>query len=168
MEKELYKMREIKMPDEMKARILSRCEREVLKEEKFMKNKIRKPITLAVAIAVCISMSVAVVASISKGGFFKDKKDSFGAVTGYVYLNATEEIEVSVTDRIVNASLPSDKRVANNIFEYIKFDDGSKDGSGKQTICDNMSEYIKTNYIYTGSITYNELGLVSKIEFVRK
>lgn len=78
------------------------------------------------------------------------------------------KIEVSVTDRIVNASLHSDKRVANNIFEYIKFDDDSKDGSGKKAICDNMSEYIKTNYIYTGSITYNELGLVSKIEFVRK
>jgi hypothetical protein len=78
------------------------------------------------------------------------------------------KIEVSVTDRIVNASLPSGQRVANNIFEYIKFDDSAKEGSGKQAICDNMSDYIKTNYIYTGSITYNELGLVSKIEFVRK
>lgn len=78
------------------------------------------------------------------------------------------KIEVFVTDRIVNASLPSGQRVDNNVFEYIRFDDSSKEGSGKQAICDYMSDYIKTNYIYTGSITYNELGLVSKIEFVRR
>lgn len=78
------------------------------------------------------------------------------------------KIEVSVTDRILNASLEAGQRVDNNVFEYIKFEDDNKEGSGKQPICDYMSDYIKTNYIYTGSITYSEYGIISKIEFVRK
>ncbi|MBQ5314563.1 MAG: hypothetical protein J6J52_00905 [Oscillospiraceae bacterium] len=154
MEKELYKMREIKMPDEMKARILSRCEREVLKEEKFMKNKIRKPITLAVAIAVCISMSVAVVASVSEGGFFKDKKDTFEAVTGSVYLNATEEIEVSVIENKIDVTFlnpdipPYNCSEILSVGEYIITNENGEEisysGFEKQAVTDGKTSFGMT------------------------
>lgn len=51
---------------------------------------------------------------------------------------------------------------------YISFAaDASKSGSGRQDICDNMSTNIKSNDIYTGTVTYGAHGIINEIVFTK-
>lgn len=77
------------------------------------------------------------------------------------------KIEISITDSRLNASNTS---VTTDKIDYIKYEstDTQKAGNGKQAVCDKMSDYIKTNNLYLGSVTYNEKGIITKIDFTRQ
>lgn len=73
------------------------------------------------------------------------------------------KVEVSVIDTKLGIG-------TNDKIDYVKYDSGDtiKAGNGKKPECDNISNYIKSNYIYNGSVTYNAYGIISKIEFTRQ
>ncbi len=79
--------------------------------------------------------------------------------------NTMPEYKVEIS--VIDAKL---KQGINNKLDYIKYesDDINKVGNGKQTTCDKMSDYIKSNYLYMGSVTYNEQGIITKLEFTRQ
>lgn len=148
---ELATFKKIKMPDEMKERIIKRCEEKTIREEKNMKKKIKKPLTLGIAIAICLSMSVAVVASVADGGFFKDKTNAFGAVTGSEYLNATEEIEVSVTENKIEVTFLKPDTAPYKYSEFLSV--------GEYAITNESGEEISAEFVsekvINGKVSFN-------------
>lgn len=95
MEKEIKSLRKIEMPEDIKKRIIEKCYNE--RQEKTVKKLYRKPAILAATLAVVICLG-AVTAFASSGkleGFFSDVFGWNGAVTGTVYENATDEVEVN-------------------------------------------------------------------------
>ena len=95
----------ITMSEEMKRRIVHNCKKQIVNtmEEHTMnhrKNKsfVRKPAAVFAALAVCLSLSVTVLAaSGTLKGFFRDITNWKGAVVGTSYEQATDEIDVNVT-----------------------------------------------------------------------
>lgn len=104
MSKELKeKVKEIEMPDEMRVRIIKNCylkmEEQTMREHK--KNTLfRKPMVAVASLALCICVTgiSAMAASGKLQGFFKDITNWNGAVVGTSYEQATEEVEVKVTE----------------------------------------------------------------------
>ncbi len=109
MERTLLKeeIKEITMPDEMRARIVENCrnagmekENADMKEKNHTSSARKWPriATVAAAVALCLGLGgVTVMASSGKlEGFFADVTRWDGAVVGMTYEQATEEIEVSV------------------------------------------------------------------------
>lgn len=101
--KELFRdIKDIEMPDEMQRRIIRNCY-SVMEESEMNKKstgkKMRKPMVIAVSLAVCgcITGVTALAATGHLQGFFKDKTRWDGAVVGTTYEQATDEINVSVT-----------------------------------------------------------------------
>jgi len=109
-----HQVKQIKMPEETKKRILEHCNEKITSEmeKKQMKNitgnenvgkrknmasKFKKPAMLAAALAVCLCMTgiTAMAAGGKLEGFFKDKVNWNGAITGQTYEQATEEVEVT-------------------------------------------------------------------------
>lgn len=97
MEKEIKSLRKVEMPEEMKKRIIEKCYNE--RQEKTVKKFYRKPALLAATLAVvlCLSAVTAFASSEKLQGFFSDVFGWSGAVTGTIYENATDEIEVKAT-----------------------------------------------------------------------
>lgn len=97
MEKELKSFRKIEMPEEMKKRIIEKCNIET--EVITMKKINRKPMLLAASLAIIICLG-AVTAFASSGrmqGFFSDVLRWDNAVVGTEYEDATDEISVTAT-----------------------------------------------------------------------
>lgn len=107
-------VKQIKMPEETKKRILEHCNEKLTSEmeKKQMKNitvnenaskrknmasKFKKPAMIAAALAVCLCMTgiTAMAASGKLEGYFKDKVNWSGVITGQTYEQATEEVEVT-------------------------------------------------------------------------
>jgi len=88
----------ITMPDEMKRRIAGNCEAKVRKERIMKTNRnIRKPAIALIALMLCISLSVTVVAASGKReGYFRDITNWQGAVVGTSYEQASDEIDMRV------------------------------------------------------------------------
>ena len=88
----------VRMPGEMKRRILRNCKEELMNsgKESVMKHiRMRKTAAVALALAVCLSLTVAAVAAPKAlKGFFRDVTDWRGAVVGTAYEQATDEIRV--------------------------------------------------------------------------
>ncbi len=59
---------------------------------------VKKVAIIAAAVMAIIATTGAAVYAATDGGFFKDVTNMFGAVTGTEYLNATNEVSVSVSD----------------------------------------------------------------------
>lgn len=102
--KELFQeIKDIEMPDEMQRRIMRNCY-DVMEESQMNKSsakkKIKKPVAIAVALAVCGCLTgiTALAATGHLQGFFRDITRSDGAVTGTTYEQATNEINMSVTE----------------------------------------------------------------------
>lgn len=98
----LSDMKKIEMPDDMQERIIRNCYRAMEEREmnkKSTERKMRKPMAVAVSLAVCgcITGVTALAATGHLQGFFKDKTRLDGAVVGTTYEQATDEINVSVT-----------------------------------------------------------------------
>ncbi len=96
-------VKKIEMPKEMRERILDNCYTEM--EEMTMrknngKNVFRKPMVAAAVLVACLCVTgVGAMAATGKlSGFFQDVKGRFGAVTGTTYEQATDEIEMSITE----------------------------------------------------------------------
>lgn len=51
--------------------------------------------------------------------------------------------------------------------DYVKFTNATKTGSGRQTVCNQMSTNIKENYRYQGVVSYSSNGIITKIVFTR-
>lgn len=112
------KVKEIQMPEEMRKRILAKCnenmvvdmkkEMESKKMRKNNGNKIwNKSLVMAASLALCICVTgiTAMAASGQLKGFFKDKIGWNGAVVGTTYEQATDEILVSVVNADVEEEL---------------------------------------------------------------
>ena len=99
------KMEEIKMTGAMQKRILQNCLKATEKErmdrnmveKKSNKRWFQKPLAVAAAIALCLTVGGVTAFAASGEGFFKDITDWRGAVTGTNYEQATDEITVNVT-----------------------------------------------------------------------
>lgn len=90
----------IEIPGDMQTRIIANCQKSIRKSPM----PVRKFIIIAAALLtlLCISAGGTV-----RLGYFKDIKNSFGAVTGTEYLNATEEIcvQASLSDGALSIHL---------------------------------------------------------------
>lgn len=94
---------QIEMPEEMQNRILRNCVKEIEmdKEKESMKKNfvmnLKKTAIIAATLAVCFCLTgiTALAATGKLQGFFKDKINWNGAVTGQTYENATEELGIS-------------------------------------------------------------------------
>lgn len=104
MEKRMVnQIKEIKMSKEMRTRILKNCVTKIEREkenEDMKKNFVivyKKPLIVAATLAVCFCLTgiTAMAATGKLQGYFKDKTNWNGAITGQTYENATEEINVS-------------------------------------------------------------------------
>lgn len=51
--------------------------------------------------------------------------------------------------------------------DYVKYSNAAKTGSGRQTICNQMSTNIKENFRYQGVVNYSSNGIITKIVFTR-
>lgn len=96
-------VKNIEMPKEMRERILNKCYTE--KEKMTMrknsgKNVFGKPVMAAAVLAACLCVTgvSAMAATGNLTGFFQDVKGLFGAVTGTTYEQATDEIEIRITE----------------------------------------------------------------------
>ena len=93
-------VKNIKMPYDMKRRIENNCinktEEIAMKKNTFFK----RPIIAIAIIILCVAIaSVSVFASSGKRqGYFRDIKNLGGAITNTAYEEATDEIEVNITD----------------------------------------------------------------------
>ncbi|MBR4059261.1 MAG: hypothetical protein IKK03_05410 [Lachnospiraceae bacterium] len=100
------KIKEIKMPDEMQDRIISRCyktsnlEVENQTMKKTLNTFFRRTAVVAASLVLCLCITgvTALAASGQLKGFFKDIKNWQGAVTGTAYEQATDELEVTILD----------------------------------------------------------------------
>lgn len=100
------KVEEIKMTGEMQERILQNCLKEAEKErtdrnmmeKKDKKRWFQKPLAVAAALVLCLTVGGVTAFAASGKGFFKDITDWRGAVTGTTYEQATEEIDVNVKE----------------------------------------------------------------------
>ena len=104
MSKELKeKVKEIEMPDEMRARIIRNCYLK-MEEQNMREHKkytlFRKPMVAVASLALCICLTgISAMAATGKlQGFFKDITGWNGAVIGTSYEQATEEMEVKVIE----------------------------------------------------------------------
>ena len=96
-------VKQIRIPEEMQTRILQNCVEkiEMDKEKEDMKknfvNSFKKPVVIAATLAICFCLTgiTALAATGKLQGFFKDKTNWNGAITGQTYENATEELEVT-------------------------------------------------------------------------
>lgn len=100
------KVEEIKMTGAMQERILQNCLKATEKErmdrtmmEKTDKKRwFQKPLPVAAALVLCLTVGGVTAFAASGEGFFKDITDWRGAVTGTTYEQATEEIDVNVKE----------------------------------------------------------------------
>lgn len=96
-------IKKIEMPKEMRERILNKCDmktEEMTMRKNNGKNLFRKPVLAAAVLAACLCVTgvTAMAATGKLGGYFQDVKGLFGAVTGTTYEQATDEIEMSITE----------------------------------------------------------------------
>ena len=83
-------VQEIHMPEEMQQRIANQVKH---RQKRITVRRLHPGLAAAViALLLCIPLSVT---AVGKNGIFLDVKNWYGAVTGNIYVNATEEIEVS-------------------------------------------------------------------------
>lgn len=92
----------IKMPEEMRARIIQNCRLESDKKEEDHNMKLQKVLSnkgvraAAIAASLCLCFTAAVSAA-GRAGYFRNIANWTGAVTGAEYKQADEEITVSAT-----------------------------------------------------------------------
>ena len=96
-------VKKIEMPKKMRERILNKCyiEKEEMTMRKYNgKNLFGKPVMAAAVLTACLCVTgVSAIAATGKlTGFFQDVKGLFGAVTGTTYEQATDEIEMRITE----------------------------------------------------------------------
>lgn len=98
--KQLQKeVNQIKMSKNMEREILSYCNKK-MEEQNMSKNNIKKftikPLAAVAALALCLCVTgISAMAATGKlEGFFKDIKNWNGAITGTVYEQASDEVEI--------------------------------------------------------------------------
>ena len=95
------KVTEIEMPEDMQHRIIKNCYNEM--EKNSMKNKnifFKRPMVAVASFALCLCLAgaSALAATGKLEGFFKDIKNWDGAVTGTVYEQATDEVQLDIIE----------------------------------------------------------------------
>lgn len=96
-------IKKIEMPDDMKQRIIKRCEIETGEQNMSKKNVMKftgRPMATAAALVLCLCLTgVTVLAATGKlEGFFKDVKRWNGVVIGTIYEQATDEIKINIIE----------------------------------------------------------------------
>lgn len=116
------KLNEIEMPRKMRERIMKNCYMK-MEEKKMRKINNRKPMVAAASFVVCLVLTgVTVLAASGKiGGFFKDIVRWDGAVTGTTYEQATDEVELKITE-IADALTIEMTLLQPNVVPYSFFD----------------------------------------------
>lgn len=91
----------IKMPPDMKQRIIKNCYNETEKANMKTNKTLfyKKPIVAiaALVLCICVASTVALASTGKLQGYFKDIKNLGGAITGTAYDQATDEIEIDIT-----------------------------------------------------------------------
>lgn len=97
------KVKEIEMTEEMQDRILGNCYQKM--EDKKMnknttKNMFKRPMIAVAALTLCLCVTgvTALAATGKLQGYFKDITNWNGAITGTTYEQATDELELQVTE----------------------------------------------------------------------
>ncbi len=97
------KVREIEMSEEMQERILGNCYQK-MEDKKMNKNTtksmFKRPMIAVASLALCLCVTgvTALAATGKLQGYFKDITNWNGAVTGTTYEQATEELELKITE----------------------------------------------------------------------
>jgi len=94
--KELEAVKQIEMPKEIQERIIRNCVRK--EEKKHMSFKKIMTIAASLVLCLCVTGVTALAASGKLEGYFKDIIGWNGAVTGTSYEQATDELEISITE----------------------------------------------------------------------
>lgn len=104
------KVREIEMSEEMQERILGNCYQKM--EDRKMsknttKNMFKKPMIAVASLALCLCVTgvTALAATGKLQGYFKDITNWNGAVTGTTYEQATDELELKVSEASDNLTV---------------------------------------------------------------
>lgn len=124
--KTFEKLKEIEMPEDIKKRIIKKCDMK-MREKKMRKNNLynfsKKPMVAVASLVVCLCLtSVTVLAATGKlQGFFKDVKRWDGAVIGTAYEQATDEITISIAEVSDELSIKVDM-IASNAAPYDYFE----------------------------------------------
>ena len=97
------KIKEIEIPEEMQGRIIRNCYRSM--EDKKMnksttKNMFKRPMIVVATLTLCLCVTgvTALAATGKLQGYFKDITNWNGAITGTTYEQATDELELQVTE----------------------------------------------------------------------
>lgn len=120
-------VKKIEMPAEMQERIRKNCYEKMEEEnmKKSRKNIFQKPMVAVAALALCLCVTgVSALAATGKlQGFFKDIKRWDGAVTGSTYEQATDEVEIAITEVTdsleVNITFVDAQKVPYSVFETL-------------------------------------------------
>ncbi|MBR4082959.1 MAG: hypothetical protein IKK33_01610 [Lachnospiraceae bacterium] len=121
------KVKQIEMPAEMQERIKKHCYEKMEEEnmKKSRKNIFQKPMVAVAALVLCLFVTgVSALAATGKlEGFFKDITRWDGAVIGTTYEQATDEVEIEITevaDRLeVNITFVDAQKVPYSTFESL-------------------------------------------------
>lgn len=121
-------VQKIEMSDEMQTRILDSCYKKINHETEYKtmtkkaNRSFKKPLATAAAIALCICIGGVTAIAATGKGFFKDIVRWDGAITGIAYEQATDEIDIAVTD--VTGSLTVVATVVDpTMVPYMTFDE---------------------------------------------
>ncbi len=121
------KVKQIEMPAEMQERIRKNCY-EKMEEENMKKSRkhiFQKPMVAVAALALCLCVTgVSALAANGKlEGFFKDITRWDGAVTGTTYEQATDEVEMAITEVTdsleVSITMLEAQKVPYSVFEAL-------------------------------------------------
>lgn len=104
------------------------------RKELSMKKHFTKATALAAVLALCICIPLGAMAS-GKTGFFRDKVNPIGAITGQTYENATEEIHVTAEavngKLLVTAEFLEPEKAPYMFLQTLSLDGYSLDGEEK-------------------------------------
>lgn len=121
-------VQKIEMSDEMQTRILDSCYKKINQETEYKtmtkkaNRSFKKPLATAAAIALCICIGGVTAIAATGKGFFKDIVRWDGTITGIAYEQATDEIDIAVTD--VTGSLTVVATVVDpTMVPYMTFDE---------------------------------------------
>ena len=121
-------MQSIEMPEEMQTRILDNCYKKINQETeyKIMTKKtnrfLKKPLATAAAVALCLCIGGVTAIAATGKGFFKDVTRWDGAVTGTVYEQSTDEIDITVTEATDSLTVVATV-VDSTMVPYMTFDE---------------------------------------------
>lgn len=129
-------MHAIHMGEQARRRILKNCRAKYnQKETEFMKHTFKRPLTALTVLVLVLCLPAAAMAA-GKAGFFRDKVNYLGAITGQTYENATDEIRVTAEAAgdtlLVTAEFLQPEKAPYFVLDTLSLEGYSLDGEEKE------------------------------------